>query len=181
MEQITFIDQQGSGEKPGPFAMPGEGQPTAGDVPGFIEDYNAVKEAHPKDIVLYQVGDFFEMFGPDARAAASLLDLNLTTRTLPDVGRVAMCGFPAGALNGNIEKLRGRYSVTVSEVDKASGNRVVYFMGAYPKGREQTPTPPFPMMRSTASCATAPATTTASSASPSSMPGTAPPRTVPST
>ena len=141
MEQITFIDQQGSGEKPGPFAMPGEGQPTAGDAPGFIEDYNAVKEAHPRDIVLYQVGDFFEMLGPDARAAASLLDLNLTTRTLPDVGRVAMCGFPADALNGNIEKLRKEYGVTVSEVDKASGNRVVYFMGAYPKGREQTPAP----------------------------------------
>ena len=140
-EQITFIDQQGSGEKPGPFAMPGEGQPTAGDAPGFIEDYNAVKEAHPRDIVLYQVGDFFEMLGPDARAAASLLDLNLTTRTLPDVGRVAMCGFPADALNGNIEKLRKEYGVTVSEVDKASGNRVVYFMGAYPKGREQTPAP----------------------------------------
>lgn len=56
MEQITFINQQGSGEKPGPFAMPGEGQPTAGDAPGFIEDYNAVKEAHPRDIVLYQGG-----------------------------------------------------------------------------------------------------------------------------
>ncbi len=129
MEQITFIDQQGSGEKPGPFPMPGEGQPTAGDVPGFIEDYNAVKEAHPKDIVLYQVGDFFEMLGPDARAAASLLDLELTTRTLPDVGRVAMCGFPADALNGNIEKLRKKYGVTVSKVGKDSGERFVYFMG----------------------------------------------------
>ena len=129
MEQITFIDQQGSGEKPGPFPMPGEGQPTAGDVPGFIEDYNAVKEAHPKDIVLYQVGDFFEMLGPDARAAASLLDLELTTRTLPDVGRVAMCGFPTNALNGNIEKLRKKYGVTVSKVGKDSGERFVYFMG----------------------------------------------------
>ena len=41
-------------------------------------DYNSIKEAHPDDIVLYQVGDFFEIYGEDARQAAELLDMNLT-------------------------------------------------------------------------------------------------------
>ena len=33
-------------------------------------DYDAVKEAHPDNIVLFQVGDFFEMYGEDAKQAA---------------------------------------------------------------------------------------------------------------
>ena len=57
--------------------------------------YNAVKEAHPDDIVLYQVGDFFEMYGEDAEQAAELLNLNLTTRNIPGAGRVEMCGVPS--------------------------------------------------------------------------------------
>ncbi len=150
MEQISFIDRQAESEKPSAFVMPDGGktpteeQPPAEpeptppvDAPSFFADYNAVKERHPKDIVLYQVGDSFEMFGPDARVASTLLDLNLTTSNLPDVGRVAVCGFPADALNQNIEKLRREYGVTVSQVDKETGNHVVYFMGAYPKDREQ--------------------------------------------
>ena len=39
-------------------------------------DYNAIKEAHPDDIVLFQVGDFFEMYGEDAKQAAELLGAN---------------------------------------------------------------------------------------------------------
>ena len=58
-------------------------------------DYNAIKEAHPDDIVLFQVGDFFEMYGEDAKQAAELLDLNLTTRAIPGAGRVEMCGVPS--------------------------------------------------------------------------------------
>lgn len=36
-------------------------------------DYNAIKEAHPDDIVLFQVGDFFEMYGEDANRRRSCL------------------------------------------------------------------------------------------------------------
>ena len=141
MEQISFIDQQAESEKPSAFAMPGEGQTSTeelsapADTQSLLADYNAVKEAHPRDIVLYQVGDFFEMYGPDARVASTLLDLNLTTRNMPDMGRVAMCGFPADALGANIEKLRKEYGVTVSEVNRDTGNRIVYFMGATLKER----------------------------------------------
>ena len=71
-------------------------------------DYNSLKEMHPNDIVLYQVGYFFEIYGEDARQAASLLNLNLTTRNIPDVGRVAMCGVPAHTLEMYVEKLRDK-------------------------------------------------------------------------
>ena len=88
--------------------------------------YHAVKEAHPDDLVLYQVGDFFEMYGEDAKQAASLLDMNLTTRNIPDVGRVTMCGIPAHSLEQYVEKLRGKYDVTIAAAQEDSSERRVY-------------------------------------------------------
>ena len=66
-------------------------------------EYNSVKEAHPDDMVLYQVGDLFEMYSEDARQAAELLELSLTTRNIPDAGRVTLCGIPANRLEQYVE------------------------------------------------------------------------------
>lgn len=75
--------------------------------------YNTVKHDHPNDIVLYQVGDFFEMYGEDAKIAAEKLGLYLTSRNLPDIGRVDMCGIPSHRLEQNAEKLREDYPITI--------------------------------------------------------------------
>ena len=91
-------------------------------------DYNAIKEAHPDDIVLFQVGDFFEMYGEDAKQAAELLDLNLTTRAIPGAGRVAMCGVPAHNLEHYVEELRDKYDVTIAAAQKTGTERRVYTM-----------------------------------------------------
>ena len=89
-------------------------------------DYNAIKEAHPDDIVLFQVGDFFEMYGEDAKQAAELLALNLTTRAIPSAGRVEMCGIPAHNLEMYVEKLRDKYDVTIAEAPDFRGERHIY-------------------------------------------------------
>ena len=89
-------------------------------------DYNSIKEAHPDDIVLYQVGDFFEIYGEDAKQAAELLDMNLTTRNIPDVGRVEMCGLPSNNLEMYVEKLRDKYDVTIAEASDFRGERHIY-------------------------------------------------------
>ena len=88
--------------------------------------YNSIKEMHPDDIVLYQVGDFFEIYGEDAKQASSLLDMNLTTRNIPDVGRVTMCGIPAHSLEQYVEKLRDKYDVTIAAAQDASNERRIY-------------------------------------------------------
>ena len=90
------------------------------------DSYNAIKEAHPDDIVLYQVGDFFEIYGEDARQAAELLDMNLTTRNIPDVGRVEMYGLPSHNLEMYVEKLRDKYDVTIAEAPDFRGERHIY-------------------------------------------------------
>ena len=89
-------------------------------------DYNAVKEAHPDNLVLFQVGDFFELYGEDAKQAADLLNMNLTTRNIPGAGRVAMCGVPAHNLEMYVEKLRDKYDVTIAEAPDFRGERRVY-------------------------------------------------------
>ena len=89
-------------------------------------DYNAIKEAHPDDIVLFQVGDFFEIYGEDAKQAAELLDLNLTTRAIPGAGRVEMCGVPSHNLEMYVEKLRDKYDVTIAEAPDFRAERHIY-------------------------------------------------------
>ena len=89
-------------------------------------DYNAVKEAHPDDLVLFQVGDFFEMYGEDAKQAAELLDMNLTSRSIPGAGRVEMCGVPSHNLEMYVEKLRDKYDVTIAEAPDFRGERHIY-------------------------------------------------------
>ena len=89
-------------------------------------DYNSIKEAHPDDIVLFQVGDFFEIYGEDAKQAAELLALNLTTRAIPSTGRVEMCGIPSHNLEMYVEKLRDKYDVTIAEAPDFRGERHIY-------------------------------------------------------
>ncbi len=89
-------------------------------------DYNAVKEAHPDDIVLFQVGDFFELYGEDAKQAAELLEINLTTRNIPGAGRVEMCGVPSHNLEMYVEKLRDKYDVTIAEAPDFRAERHIY-------------------------------------------------------
>ena len=95
-----------------------------------LNDYNSIKlNAYYADsIVLFQVGDFFEMFGEDAKQAAALLELNLTTRELPGTGRVEMCGIPAHSLERYVEKLRDKHDVTIAATKDNSTERHVYTM-----------------------------------------------------
>ena len=89
-------------------------------------DYNSVKEAHPDDLVLFQVGDFFELYGEDAKQASDLLNMNLTTRNIPGAGRVEMCGVPSHNLELYVEKLRDKYDVTIAEAPDFRGERHIY-------------------------------------------------------
>ena len=95
-----------------------------------LNDYNSIKlnASYADSIVLFQVGDFFEMFGEDAKQAAALLQLNLTTRELPGTGRVEMCGIPAHSLERYVEKLRDKHDVTIAATKGNSTERHVYTM-----------------------------------------------------
>ena len=93
--------------------------------------YNEIKHDHPDDMVLFQVGDFFEMYGEDARQASELLDIRLTTRNIPGIGRVELCGIPSHALEGCVEKLRTQFDVTVSPTQEDGAERSAYTLRAF--------------------------------------------------
>ena len=91
-----------------------------------VWEYNGVKERHPDDMVLYQMGDFFELYGEDAKEAAPELGLQLVSRAIPGGGRVEMCGFPANQLEQYLEQLRAKHDVTVSATLESSAQRREY-------------------------------------------------------
>lgn len=96
-------------------------------VTAFSADlYNRIKEQHPDDLVLFQVGDFFELFGEDASIAADELDLVMTSRRFPETGKVEMCGFPSFLLEQYTDKLRENYDVTINGVAEGETERRTY-------------------------------------------------------
>ena len=104
-----------------------------------FDTYNDIKHDHPDDIVLFQVGDFFEMYGSDAKAASELLDLHLTSRPVAGVGRVEMCGIPANRLEEFVERLRESHSVTISPLNTVINEHTSYSM-AKSGATEEAPT-----------------------------------------
>ncbi len=80
--------------------------------------YNAIKEANQDSILLFRLGDFYEMFDDDARLAAKELDLTLTTRdrNKPAEEQTPMCGVPFHSVDAYIARLVARgYKVAICE------------------------------------------------------------------
>jgi DNA mismatch repair protein MutS len=77
--------------------------PLAETTPMMRQYYDA-KRRHPDCIVLFRMGDFYEMFGEDAREGAQLLDLVLTSRDREEP-RMPMAGVPHHALEQYLGKL----------------------------------------------------------------------------
>ncbi len=71
----------------------------------MMEHRNALKEKYPDCIILYRLGDFYEMFFEDAIKGSKILDLTLTGRDCGLEERAPMCGVPYHAVDGYISKL----------------------------------------------------------------------------
>ncbi len=67
----------------------------------MMKQYHAIRrELPPHTLLLFRLGDFYEMFGDDAREASAILNVALTKR-----GEIPMCGVPYHSARGYIEKL----------------------------------------------------------------------------
>jgi DNA mismatch repair protein MutS len=71
----------------------------------LMRQYLDIKDKHPDGIVLFRLGDFYEMFFEDAVVASRLLDLTLTSRDKGKEDAAPMCGVPHHAVRGYIAKL----------------------------------------------------------------------------
>jgi DNA mismatch repair protein MutS len=100
-----------------PRAMTPEGASPA------MAQWFACKEQHPDALLFFRMGDFFEMFFDDARAAAAALDIALTHRGEHAGAPIPMCGVPVSTADAYLARLiRRGFRVAVAEqMEPASG------------------------------------------------------------
>ncbi len=71
----------------------------------LLKQYWDIKRQYPETIVFFRVGDFYEMFDEDAKKAAALLNIALTTRNKNSANPVPLCGVPYHAATSYLAKL----------------------------------------------------------------------------
>jgi DNA mismatch repair protein MutS len=71
----------------------------------LMRQYEALKGDHPGSLLLFRVGDFYELFGDDAVVAAPILQIALTSRDKNKETGIPLCGVPYHAASGYIAKL----------------------------------------------------------------------------
>ena len=71
----------------------------------LMQQYQEMKKKHPDAILLFRVGDFYEIFGKDAVVASEILGITLTRRQTGIDSRIELAGFPHHALDTYLPKL----------------------------------------------------------------------------
>jgi DNA mismatch repair protein MutS len=71
----------------------------------LMKQYWEIKAAHQDKILLFRMGDFFEMFYEDAQTAAPIMGVALTARNKKSADQTPMCGVPHHSIAGHINKL----------------------------------------------------------------------------
>lgn len=89
--------------------------PLAAHTP-MMRQYLELKAQHPDALLLFRMGDFYELFYEDAATAARVLDLTLTTRGQSAGEPIPMAGIPYHALENYLARLvRAGYVVAIAE------------------------------------------------------------------
>ena len=90
----------------------------ASEMTPMRRQYAQIKEQNQDCILLFRLGDFYEMFDDDARLASKELDLTLTTRDRgrPKEEQTPMCGVPYHSVDAYIARLVQKgYKVAICE------------------------------------------------------------------
>ncbi|MFG6427612.1 MAG: DNA methylase [Muribaculaceae bacterium] len=82
----------------------------------LMQQYQEMKKKHPDAILLFRVGDFYEIFGKDAVKASEILGITLTRRANGRDKYIELAGFPHHALDNYLPKLvRAGHRVAICE------------------------------------------------------------------
>lgn len=71
----------------------------------LMRQYWSIKKDYPNEILLFRMGDFYEMFHDDAIRAAPILNIALTSRNKKAADETPMCGVPHHSISGPISRL----------------------------------------------------------------------------
>jgi DNA mismatch repair protein MutS len=91
-----------------------------------MKQYWSAKLRHPESILLFRMGDFYEIFFDDAVEAAPIMGVTLTSRPMRE-GRQPMCGVPHHSWQGYVGRLlrAGKKVVICDQVEEANGQKLV--------------------------------------------------------
>ncbi len=82
----------------------------------LMQQYHAAKKQHPAALLLFRLGDFYELFYDDAILASKILQITLTSRNKEKGAAIPMCGVPYHAADNYIARLiRAGYRVAICE------------------------------------------------------------------
>src|SRR5919198_1519448 len=82
----------------------------------LMRQYHAIKQQAPNALLMFRLGDFYELFFEDAVTAARELQITLTSRNKEKGTAVPMCGVPYHAAENYISKLiRKGYKVAICD------------------------------------------------------------------
>ncbi|MFK7885596.1 MAG: DNA mismatch repair protein MutS [Gammaproteobacteria bacterium] len=79
--------------------------PAATEHTPMMRQYLALKAEHPQILLLYRMGDFYELFYDDARRASKLIDISLTSRGKSGGEPIPMAGVPVHSLDTYLARL----------------------------------------------------------------------------
>jgi ParB family transcriptional regulator, chromosome partitioning protein len=120
---------------------PGEDNTEQSEVapPDFLASYQALKTQVGDTILLFRMGDFYEMFGDDAVAAAIILDLAITQRGA-GANATEMVGIPVHAAEAHVARLiHEGVRVAIAERVENGQHAVIRVVSA--EGAKETPAP----------------------------------------
>ncbi|MFX8852444.1 DNA mismatch repair protein MutS, partial [Acinetobacter baumannii] len=91
----------------------------------LMQQYLRIKADFPATLVLFRMGDFYELFYDDARKAARLLNITLTQRGESAGQPVVMAGVPHHQLDNYLSKLirMGESAVLVEQVGEVGADK----------------------------------------------------------
>ena len=91
----------------------------------MMRQYLRIKQDHRDAILLYHMGDFYEMFYEDAEEASKILNIALTTRDRHKGGGIPLCGIPCHAAESYINRLldAGRKVAVCDQVEDSSSSK----------------------------------------------------------
>ena len=82
----------------------------------MMQQYARIKKNYQDCILLFRLGDFYEMFLDDAKISSEILGITLTSRSRGTDGKIPMCGIPYHALDSYLGKLiRAGYKAAICE------------------------------------------------------------------
>ena len=116
-EEVVEEAEDSIGEIEAEPVIEEKAEPEKPKVSPFVERYRSFKSQYPDYIIAFRIGDFYEIFGDDAKQVASVLDLTLVGRDVGLEEKLPMVGYPYHKEDVYRGKLQKTFDVVVVEND----------------------------------------------------------------